>query len=283
MTQFIQARWFQEANRGPASINYLVIHSMESSEKGTTAESCARFFATTTRKASAHRCFDSNSQVQSVRDKDIAYHAPGCSHNGLGYEHAGFARQSAAEWQDPYSVAMLKISAEQAHRDCTAYGIPKTYIDRHGLLRGNHGITTHNEVSQAFHKSDHWDPGPGFPMSWYITMVRAFDGEGLPSDPEPQKTVWRVGDKGEDVKFLQACLNVIQWKLASTGHDPLGNGQGIVVNGIYSNQTAARVKEFEQWHRAKQVAKGQKTGLLAADGITTLPTLKAISFWCNAL
>jgi hypothetical protein len=39
------------------------------------------------------------------------------------------------------------------------------------LKRGAHGITTHAEVSRAFGKSTHLDPGPFFPVAEYLRLV----------------------------------------------------------------------------------------------------------------
>jgi hypothetical protein len=98
---------------------------------------------------------------------DVAWHAPGANHNGLGYEHAGYATQSRDEWLDDYGQKMLTISAARARVHCANYGIPIAFVDAAGLLAGQRGITTHWEVTQAFHRSTHWDPGPGFPMDHY--------------------------------------------------------------------------------------------------------------------
>ena len=38
------------------------------------------------------------------------------------------------------------------------------FIDAEGLKAGKKGVTTHAEVSKAFKKSNHTDPGLGFPM-----------------------------------------------------------------------------------------------------------------------
>jgi hypothetical protein len=183
----IKARWFTPANRRNGDIDLIVIHDMEASEKGDTAERIAEYFSRVERKASAHWCFDNNSAIRCVLDKDVAYHAPGANHNGLGYEHAGFAKQSGSEWLDDYGMSMLDISARQAAKDCLAYDIPIQYVDRRGLAKGQRGITTHNEVSQAFKRSSHWDPGPGFPMAYYIGLVKHYaktGGDDLPLSEE---------------------------------------------------------------------------------------------------
>jgi hypothetical protein len=40
------------------------------------------------------------------------------------------------------------------------------------LLAGRRGLSGHAQVSAAFRKSDHWDPGPGFPVESFLDRVR---------------------------------------------------------------------------------------------------------------
>jgi hypothetical protein len=40
------------------------------------------------------------------------------------------------------------------------------------LLAGRRGITGHSEVSAAYGRTDHWDPGPGFPVDGFLDRVR---------------------------------------------------------------------------------------------------------------
>ena len=80
---FVQARNYTRGRSNP--IDVIVIHTMESPEKPDTAESVAAWFAAATApQASAHYCIDANSIVECVRDTDVAWHAPGANHNGLG-------------------------------------------------------------------------------------------------------------------------------------------------------------------------------------------------------
>lgn len=207
----IQARWYAKGpRRNP--INLIVIHTMEAAEKGTTAENVARYFATTDRKASAHWCIDADSEVRCVDDDDIAYHAPGASHRSIGLEHAGYARQTAAEWADEYSTRMLLRSAALTARICAQYGIPIRPVDAVGLKRGDAGITTHAEVSKAFPDkgSGHWDPGPHFPMLGYLEDVRA----ALPR-PEPQRA---QVDEHQPILGTDPLVNVDQAVRYLVGH-----------------------------------------------------------------
>lgn len=168
---FIRARNYTPvAHR---KIDLLVIHDMEAPEKGSTAEAVANYFAgPNAPRASAHYCIDNDSIVQCVRDHDVAWHAPGANHNGIGLEHAGYAHQSRTDWLDVYSISMLHRSAELAAEKCVKYGIPIRFVNAEGLKAGHRGITTHAEVSRAYRLSDHTDPGPNFPMARYLAMVQ---------------------------------------------------------------------------------------------------------------
>ena len=45
-----------------------------------------------------------NIPVEALSKKGIpVFHAPGANHNGIGLEHAGYARQSAEDWADAFS------------------------------------------------------------------------------------------------------------------------------------------------------------------------------------
>lgn len=115
--KFVQAKHYRSANRGPGDVTLVVIHSMEYPERVNSAEWCADFFTDPHGPkgpvvASAHYSVDSDSIVQSVHEKDIAWHAGPVNNYAIGVEHAGYAGQTAAQWRDDYSTAMLERSAE---------------------------------------------------------------------------------------------------------------------------------------------------------------------------
>jgi len=168
---FIPARNYTRGRSGP--IELIVIHAMEAFERPDTAEAIARWFAgPDAPQASAHFCIDNNSIVRSVRDEDTAWHAPGANHNGIGVEHAGYSAQTAAQWDDPYSHAMLWRSARLVASKCSQYSIPAVWLSAKDLTLGRRGITSHWNVSLAFRRSDHTDPGPNFPAERYVTWIR---------------------------------------------------------------------------------------------------------------
>jgi N-acetyl-anhydromuramyl-L-alanine amidase AmpD len=174
---FIEARNFTPANR--TAIDLVVIHSMESPETARTARNVAEWFASEKApRTSAHYLIDADEVIQSVRDKDVAWAAPGANATGLHLEHAGRADQAESDWRDEFSMATLHRSIELCAVLCKVWGIPALIVLQDGLLTGGRGITTHAEVSKAFRKSDHTDPGPNFPLQWYAERVWSILAEG---------------------------------------------------------------------------------------------------------
>jgi N-acetyl-anhydromuramyl-L-alanine amidase AmpD len=159
-----------------AAVELIVLHCMEAAETSTTAEACAQWMATlpeSAGKKSAHYYVDSDSVVQGVLDHHIAYHAPGANGIGIGIEHAGYARQTREEWLDAYGQRMLGLSVQLSARLCALWHIPATFVRAADLQLRKPGITTHREVTAAFGKSTHTDPGPNFPIAWYVERVAA--------------------------------------------------------------------------------------------------------------
>jgi N-acetyl-anhydromuramyl-L-alanine amidase AmpD len=237
---FVQARNYTRGRSVP--IDVLVIHTMESPEKPDTAESVAAWFAgPTAPQASAHYCIDVNSIVQCVHDNDVAWHAPGANHNGLGFEHAGRAAQGPADWSDDYSTKMLEISAQLVAEKCKENGIPAVWLSATDLQAGRRGITGHVQVSDAFKRSDHRDPGTSFPVQRYLALVKKSLGDAhFPPDQHPHavkapEPTLKSGDQGFQVKRLQRLL-------AQAGFNPGA------VDGVYGPSTEAAVKKAQAKH-----------------------------------
>ena len=171
---YVQCRWYKQVEN--RQIHKLVIHSMEAPEKGDTAEAVAHYFATLDRPASAHYCVDDNSIVQTCQCAWVAYGAPGANHDGVHIELAGYARQTAEEWADPFSLAMLKLAAELCAKILVPrFEVPVLYLSAPMMAAkpDARGFTMHRDVSAAFHKSTHTDPGPAFPIADFLALVRA--------------------------------------------------------------------------------------------------------------
>jgi N-acetyl-anhydromuramyl-L-alanine amidase AmpD len=173
---FLPARWFTPGRTKRA--NLVVIHSMEGGKTPYAAKTCANFFAKGSRRVSAHYCVDSGQVYQSVREQDTAWHAPNANARAIGIEHAGYARQTPAEWADSYNSAMLKRSAKLVADICRRNRIPIVKLSASDVAAGKAGIASHADVTKGTGVSGgHWDPGPNFPWDRYIAMVREAAGQ----------------------------------------------------------------------------------------------------------
>lgn len=203
--KLVQAPKCTRVTGTPRKIDLVVFHTAENPEKPTGAEATAAYFASLKRPwdngkgdpdASAHYSIDCDSIVQSVLEKDVAWAAPGANSVGIQLEHSGYARQTVLDWQDPFSAAMLDLSAHLTAGICQRHGIPVQWVDAEGLLAGERGITSHAEVSKACRlanerrltsssffnsknngataKTNHSDPGAGFDAPAYVALVRQY-------------------------------------------------------------------------------------------------------------
>ncbi len=191
--EFIQARNYTKASRAGARL--IVIHTMEAPEKPGTATAVAKWFAgPSAPQASAHFCIDNHVMVQCVRLEDVAWAAPGANRDGVHIEHAGYAAQTVGQWNDDYSNELLERSSFLAASLCLKFGIPARKLSVAEVRDGKTpGICGHYDVSLAFGKSTHTDPGKNFPWDKYVALVEdALSGPDAPvfvvGDDPPQGT-----------------------------------------------------------------------------------------------
>lgn len=181
----VKAKFFKEVP-GKRNVRLVVMHSMEAPEKGNTAENVARFFQNPRDpkgnpvRASAHLCVDSDSIVQCVMDNNVAFAAPGVNNDGIHIEQAGFARQTRAEWLDPYGILMLNLSANVAAQYCLKYNIPVKHLSNAELKAGEKGIIGHSQATAIYKPNNgHTDPGTGFPWDSFMERVQFHFDERL--------------------------------------------------------------------------------------------------------
>lgn len=207
------------------AIRLLVVHTMEVAETSSVAEAVARSFADPKRRASAHICSDNDSDVRCVPDKDTAWAAPGANADGLQWEAAGRAGQTPAQWDDAYSKAVLRRGHRVFADWSRLHSIPVRQLTNAQLADGvSKGIVTHNQVSQVFHLSDHWDPGLSFPMLSFVAGIKALLGSS-PASPKPSPTVGvpkfpgitRLGSRGAAVLAVQRRLRARGWTISVDG------------------------------------------------------------------
>ena len=164
----------QTAASGRA-IGVVVIHTMEIAERAGAAEVCAQWFENPASEVSAHYCVDADSIVQCVREEDIAWHARGGNANSIGIELAGYAGPASARLERRLQPGGRRAGRAAHGRRLRAARDPAAPPPGRGSGRGQARHHGHADVSAAFRKSDHWDPGPDFPWTRFLRLARSSD------------------------------------------------------------------------------------------------------------
>ncbi|MFF3193409.1 N-acetylmuramoyl-L-alanine amidase [Streptomyces misionensis] len=150
------------------AVDTIVIHDTES-----TAASAISSFQEPSTYASAHYVIGADGSVtQMVPTKDIAWHAGNkyVNDHSIGIEHEGYALDYGTwytEQEYQSSVALVGYLAKK-------FDIP---LDREHIIG-------HDDVTGplgAYYEGMHWDPGPWWNWSHYLTLLGAFpNGNGMP-------------------------------------------------------------------------------------------------------
>lgn len=155
---------------------------------------------------------DGNGGYVEVADAHMGpFAAPPLNKTGWHVCMPGVAAQTRDQWLDDLSRNHIRGVARFIVDKSTGIdNLPMVRIDFHGLLAGDRGYCGHADVSQAWHQTDHTDPGPSFP--WDVladdiaALVHAAPAPPAPTpDPEDDMTmilyrdrrynnVFRVGD-----------------------------------------------------------------------------------------
>jgi hypothetical protein len=166
----------------------LVIHTSEQNTNGTeTAENLGRAWGTPAWRAtdgtilsqsSYHWAVDTDSIVAGVDPATgIAYHAPP---NSLG-EAICLTGRAGRDWTSPDIGRQLELAARLAAWRLTVNGWPVEHRSSEAVRAGLPGLTGHVTISAAFGKTDHTDPGPGFPWSRFLTLIRRHMEAAMPN------------------------------------------------------------------------------------------------------
>jgi N-acetyl-anhydromuramyl-L-alanine amidase AmpD len=156
--------WIPARNYTPAwrtAVDLVVIHSTECPRSLGAARNVARWFAgPDAPMASAHYIVDDDEVIQCVSERNVAWAAPGANRRGIQIELVGYARHTEQEWLEG---GVIERARGLVSAICERWAIPVTKLGPEELLQGCRGIAGHIDVSRAWHRSSHWDPGFGFP------------------------------------------------------------------------------------------------------------------------
>jgi N-acetyl-anhydromuramyl-L-alanine amidase AmpD len=156
-----------------SAVDLVVVHATVSPCKPGGARQNAAYFQTDGAGGLAHYVVDPSEVVACCPENVACWHAPPVNRRAIGVELCDPQKGLGARWGDKNHTAMLALAADLIADICRRHDVPPFYVDAAGLLAGKRGITTHHDVTLAWHKSDHVDPGPDFPMGRFIEQVHA--------------------------------------------------------------------------------------------------------------
>lgn len=228
----------RDEGRYGQDIDIIGVHTMEAQELLQTAENVAAYFKKV--KASAHWCVDADSRVRVVPDEDTAWTLPGANTRSLNLELAGFAKQTAADWADDYSIKMLEIAALCAAEWVIKYKIPVRKLTDAQIRSGEKGFAGHVDVNRVYKKSSHWDPGPAFPWDYFLGRVNAhvaaLGGKVVNAPVVPQAPSLGYDNAGFTTEYIRER----QAELKSLGYYTME------LDGMRGPGTIAAVKRFQK-------------------------------------
>jgi hypothetical protein len=152
-------------SRSMDKVTLIVLHSTE----GDSIDGAIGTFAAADAGGSTQLVVGETGAVRILPDDVIPCGSPGANTQGLHVEMVGFANWSVSQWMARQKT--LACAARNVADWCAKYGIPARLLSAADLLAGASGITSHANVSAAWKKSNHWDPGPSFPIEHFMSMV----------------------------------------------------------------------------------------------------------------
>lgn len=168
---------FRSSGTGNKPIRRITIHSTVGPTADGSRQGIAAYFRSSRAGGSAHYVVDAGGVLQTAWDSVVCWHAPP-NPNSIGIEMCDYPTQTMDRWANDDHKALLERTARLTAELCLAYDVRPWFVSRIGLRAGRSGVTTHNEVSQAFHQSTHWDPG-AWPRRRFMRRVRAIRRELL--------------------------------------------------------------------------------------------------------
>jgi hypothetical protein len=125
---------------------------------------------------SAQLTVDNDTCIRSVGDLQIANGVPPLNQEGLHIEQRGLGDFPRAKWLGERRDTVRRCAFHVA-KWCTTFDIPVRFLEVADLQAGGDqakGITTHANVTNAFHQSTHEDPGPDYPIDVLLEDIESF-------------------------------------------------------------------------------------------------------------
>lgn len=178
--------WRYRSNKhsGPSRpTQLLVLHSAECPLLPGYAQSLTEWAITSDVVASWQRFVGPDVRVYMIPDNLQAWHASEANPMSIGWEQAGYARYSRAEWTTPLGLIQLDSLAYDMAMVALEHGIPAVWLTTSQVTAvttfgdtQTKGFCAHRQIDPETRT----DPGDNYPYDLLMERIRAFMG----SDPE---------------------------------------------------------------------------------------------------
>lgn len=168
--------------RDPSTCALIIVHTNEGPATGS-IEGLLGYLARPDTQASYTIVVGADGRVGRSNDDSYIPWAAGSPANerGLHICLMGYSRQTRAEWLS--RPAQLDAAARVVRDWHDRYGIPLIKINGNQMRAGQRGVGGHADTVDAWHSTDHTDPGGGFP--WDVLLGKAI---GVPSTEDSDMT-----------------------------------------------------------------------------------------------
>lgn len=182
----------------PMPPKWIVVHTNEGPKTGT-VEGLLGYLANTANQASYHIVVGADGRTGRSNDDDYAPWAAGYTANrgGLHVCAIGYSKQSRAEWlASPKQLdGLARVIADWS----TRYSIPLTRIVAADLVAGRKGVCGHFDTAQAWHETDHVDPGTQFPWDVVLAKAAVLNAPTQKENPVPRTDSQRIKEIREQL------------------------------------------------------------------------------------
>ena len=246
-----------------STINRIVIHGTSSACKRGGARGNAAWFQNAKARGSAHYVVDPGEIVQCVPEDRVAAHAPPNT-GSIGIELTDPNAGDPNRWYDPPHTEMLDRAAPLVRDIAARHSVPLVWIDHRQILAGQRGITSHHEVTLAYHQSTHTDP-VGWQPELLMARLRHVWTPIFPGADDRTRG-------GHDVAEAQIRLQVLAARWHAPDVDPGG------VDGIHGPRMAKAIEAFKRRIQGLQRATGQPVWP-STDPIIGPATIGMLRWW----
>lgn len=230
----------------------LVLHSAECPLRGGYAQSLTEWAITSAVVASWQRFIDPIARVYMIDDMYAAWHASEANPMSIGWEQAGYARFSTAEWCTPDGMLQMESLAYDMAQVALRDGIPPVWLTTAQVTavttygdRSTKGFCSHRQIDPE----SRTDPGNGYPYDLLMSKIKGYMGLNLantgtttPSTPaaKDKKMLVITKTRGESAVWISDGIH----RYHIPDPESLRHYQNLAKGGVYNIYKNGEVQEF---------------------------------------